>query len=111
MFLYEGENRGDVELRILKEAEEQFHGTVSGASTHAAYGSVQIAHAERHGFNGVSECELLIPQPIPSYYRIGIGNALMFRRNNPGFFVCNAIDVVLTYYLNNYYPEDNDVFR
>lgn len=44
------------------------------------------------------ECELLIPQPIPSYYRIGIGNALMFRRNNPGFFVCNAIDVVLTYY-------------
>ena len=57
------------------------------------------------------ECELLIPQPIPSYYRIGIGNALMFRRNNPGFFVCNAIDVVLTYYLNNYYPEDNDVFR
>ena len=57
------------------------------------------------------ECELLIPQPIPSYYRIGIGNALMFRRNNPGFFMCNAIDVVLTYYLNNYYPEDNDVFR
>lgn len=57
------------------------------------------------------ESELLIPHPIPSYYRIGIGKALMFRRNNPGFFMCNAIDVVLTYYLNNYYPEDNDVFR
>jgi len=57
------------------------------------------------------ECEVLIPHPIPSYYRMGIGKALMFRRNNPGFFMCNAIDVVLTYYLNNYYPEDNDVFR
>lgn len=57
------------------------------------------------------ECELLIPQPIPSYYRMGIWNALMIRRNNPGFFMCNAIDVVLTYYLNNYYPENNDVFR
>ena len=57
------------------------------------------------------ECELLIPQPIPSYYRMGIWNALMIRRNNPGYFMCNAIDVVLTYYLNNYYPEDNDVFR
>ena len=57
------------------------------------------------------ECELLIPQPIPSYYRIGIGKALMIRRNNPGYFMCSAIDVVLTYYLNNYYPEDNDVFR
>ena len=57
------------------------------------------------------ECELLIPHPIPSYYRIGIWKALMLRRSNPGYFVCNAIDVVLTYYLNNYYPEDNDVFR
>ena len=57
------------------------------------------------------ECAMLIPHPIPSYYRMGIWNALMIRRNNPGFFVCNAIDVVLTNYLNNYYPEDNDVFR
>jgi len=57
------------------------------------------------------ECAMLIPHPIPSYYLIGIRNALLIRRNNPGFFVCNAIDVVLTYYLNNYYPEDNDVFR
>jgi hypothetical protein len=57
------------------------------------------------------ECEMLIPHPIPSYYRAGIWKALMLRRSNPGYFVCNAIDVVLTYYLNNYYPEDNDVFR
>ena len=57
------------------------------------------------------ECELLIPHPIPSYYRIGIWKALMLRRNNPCYFMCNAIDVVLTYYFNNYYPEDNDVFR
>lgn len=57
------------------------------------------------------ECAILLPHPIPSYYRVGIWKALMFRRNNPSFFVCNAIDVVLTYYLNNYYPEDNDVFR
>ena len=56
------------------------------------------------------ECELLIPHPIPSYYRMGIRNALMFRRNNPGIFKCHAIDVVLTYYFNNIYPEDNDVF-
>ena len=56
------------------------------------------------------ECAMLIPHPIPSYYRMGIWNALMIRRNNPGFFMCNAIDVVLTYYLNNYYPEDNDAF-
>jgi len=57
------------------------------------------------------ECEVLIPHPIPSYYRMGIGKALRFRRNNPGYFMCSAIDVVLTYYLNNYYPEDNDVFQ
>ena len=56
------------------------------------------------------ECKLLIPHPIPSYYRMGIWTALMIRRNNPSFFVCNSIDVVLTYYFNNYYPEDNDVF-
>ncbi len=56
------------------------------------------------------ECNLLIPHPIHSYYRWGILNALMIRRNNPGFFMCNAIDVVLTYYFNNFYPEDNDVF-
>ena len=56
------------------------------------------------------ECAMLIPHPIPSYYRMGISNALMIHRNNPGFFMCNSIDVVLTYYFNNYYPEDNDVF-
>lgn len=57
------------------------------------------------------ECELLIPHPIPSYYLIGIRNALMIRRSNPGFFICNSIDVVLTYYLNYIFPEDNnDVF-
>ena len=56
------------------------------------------------------ECAMLIPHPIPSYYRMGIWTALMIRRNNPGFFMCSAIDVVLTYYFNNYYPEDNDVF-
>ena len=56
------------------------------------------------------ECELLIPHPIPSYYRRGIWNALMIRRRNPDFFMCYAIDVVLTHYFNNYYPEDNDVF-
>lgn len=56
------------------------------------------------------ECAMLIPHPIPSYYRMGIWTALMIRRNNPGFFMCNSIDVVLTYYFNNYYPEDNDVF-
>ena len=56
------------------------------------------------------ECAMLIPHPIPSYYRMGIWTALMIRRNNPSFFVCNSIDVVLTYYFNNYYPEDNDVF-
>ena len=56
------------------------------------------------------ECELLIPHPIPSYYRRGMWNALMIRRNNPGFFMCNAIDVVLTFFFNNIYPEDNDVF-
>ena len=56
------------------------------------------------------ECELLIPHPIPSYYRRGIWNALMIRRRNPDFFMCYAIDVVLTHYFNNFYPEDNDVF-
>ena len=56
------------------------------------------------------ECAMLIPHPIPSYYRMGIWTALMIRRNHPGFFMCNSIDVVLTYYFNNYYPEDNDVF-
>ncbi|MBO7088663.1 MAG: hypothetical protein J6W70_02055, partial [Lentisphaeria bacterium] len=38
------------------------------------------------------ECAMLIPHPIPSYYLIGIRNALLIRRNNPGFFMCNAID-------------------
>ena len=56
------------------------------------------------------ECAMLIPHPIPSYYRMGIWTALMIRRNNPGIFKCHAIDVVLTYYFNNIYPEDNDVF-
>ena len=54
------------------------------------------------------ECAMLIPHPIPSYYRMGIWNALMIRRNNPGFFMCNSIDVVLTYYLNRIFPEDNN---
>lgn len=54
------------------------------------------------------ECAMLIPHPIPSYYLIGIRNALLIRRNNPGFFMCNAIDVVLTYYLNYIFPEDNN---
>ena len=47
------------------------------------------------------ECRLLIPHPIPHYYTAGIQNALMVRRNNPSIFICNAIDVVLTFYLNN----------
>ena len=54
------------------------------------------------------ECAMLIPHPIPSYYLIGIRNALLIRRNNPGFFMCNAIDVVLTYFLNYIFPEDNN---
>ena len=56
------------------------------------------------------ECAMLIPHPIPSYYLIGIRNALMIRRRNPVFFICYAIDVVLTYYSNHFSPEDNDVF-
>ena len=47
------------------------------------------------------ECDLLIPRPIPFYYSAGFQKALMTRRGNPGFFTCNAIDVVLTFYLND----------
>ena len=47
------------------------------------------------------ECELLIPHPIPSFFSEGIRTALKFRRKNPVFFVCNAIDIVLTAYLSD----------
>ena len=53
------------------------------------------------------ECEMLVPHPIPSFYPQGIMKALMLRRSNPGFFVCYAIDVVLTHYLNERNMEDN----
>ena len=57
------------------------------------------------------ECYLLIPYPIPSFYPQGIKNALRLRRSNPTVFVCQAIDVVLTYYLNYLNTEnDNDLF-
>ena len=56
------------------------------------------------------ECKLLIPHPIPIYYRQGIWKALMIRRSNPDFFMCSAIDIVLTFLCNHFYPEDNDVF-
>lgn len=55
------------------------------------------------------ECEMLIPYAIPSYYPQGIIEALKMRRKNPGFFLCQAIDVILTRYLNElsmeYYDE------
>ena len=53
------------------------------------------------------ECEMLVPHPIPSFYPQGIMKALMLRRSNPGFFVCYAIDVVLTHYLNERNMEEN----
>lgn len=57
------------------------------------------------------ECEKLIPHPIPSFYPQGIQNALLFRRSNPGFFVCCAIDVVLTHYLKELNGGNfNDIF-
>ena len=57
------------------------------------------------------ECCLLIPHPIPSFFPQGIKNALRLRRSNPTVFVCQAIDVVLTYYLNYLNTEnDNDLF-
>ena len=57
------------------------------------------------------ECNLLIPHPIPSFYPQGIRDALIHRRNNPAVFVCQAIDVVLMYYLKNLSTEnDNDIF-
>ena len=57
------------------------------------------------------ECNMLIPHPIPSYFPQGIRNALSYRRSNPTVFVCQAIDVVLTYYLKNLSMEnDNDLF-
>ena len=46
------------------------------------------------------ECEILIPHPIPSFFSRGFQTALRVRRKNP-FFVCEAIDVVLTAYLND----------
>ena len=57
------------------------------------------------------ECNLLIPHPIPSFYPQGIKNILRLRRSNPTVFVCQAIDVVLMYYLKNMSTEnDNDIF-
>ena len=53
------------------------------------------------------ECEMLVPHSIPSFYPQGILKALMLRRSNPGFFVCYAIDVVLTHYLNERNMEEN----
>ena len=55
------------------------------------------------------ECEKLISHPIPSFYPQGILKALMLRRSNPGFFICYAIDVVLTRYLNELNMENNYV--
>lgn len=53
------------------------------------------------------ECELLIPHPIPSFFSEGIRTAREFRRNNPAFFVCNAIDIVLTAYLNEIFNKES----
>lgn len=53
------------------------------------------------------ECELLIPHPIPSFFSEGIRTALKFRRKNPVFFVCNAIDIVLTAYLNEIFNKES----
>lgn len=53
------------------------------------------------------ECELLIPHPIPSFFSRGIWTALMLHRNNPDFFVCNAIDIVLTAYLNEIFNKES----
>ena len=52
------------------------------------------------------ECELLIPHPIPHFYTMGIWKALMLRRSNPNVFFCNAIDIVLTYYMNDITEEN-----
>ncbi len=47
------------------------------------------------------ECKALVPYPIPSYCLVGIWKALWTRRNNPEFFICQAIDIVLVNYLNS----------
>jgi len=57
------------------------------------------------------ECNMLIPRPIPSFFPRGIKKALRLRRSHPTIFVCQSIDIVLVYYLNNLGTEnDNDLF-
>ena len=58
------------------------------------------------------ECRILIPHPIPSFYPQAIRYALILHRSNPNVFFCQAIDIVLTYYLKNLNTEnDYDIFR
>ena len=60
VLLNELESRVDVVLRVLQEAKEQLHCTVSGASAHLGIGSVQPVNSITDSLNGVCERKLLV---------------------------------------------------
>lgn len=60
MFFNKLDDRVDIVFRIFQEAQQQFHHTVSAASSHAVVGSIQKVYAVTYSFNGVGEGELLV---------------------------------------------------
>ena len=59
-FLDGVENRAEVVLRILEEAEEEFSGAVACAAAHAGHGTVEVIDVVDDGLDRVGESELLV---------------------------------------------------
>ena len=54
-FLDGVENRAEVVLRILEEAEEEFSGAVACAAAHAGHGAVEVVDVVDNGLDRVGE--------------------------------------------------------
>ena len=59
-FLDGVENRAEVVLRILEEAEEEFRGAVASAAAHAGHRTVEVVDVVDDGLDRVAEGELLV---------------------------------------------------
>ena len=67
VFLNNFQNRCNLILRILEEAEQKLECAVACTSAHSVNGSVKVAYALSHSLNCVCKCKLLVVVCVNAY--------------------------------------------
>jgi hypothetical protein len=80
----------------------------NSAMTISAFDPARMRRGFDYSVKLKRECDQLIPHPISKNNQREIVFALLTYRNNPGFFECQAIDIILTFFLNNTQRRNNN---